>query len=73
MLCWDESFYFWLVSLKNTYFIEFDVGFGMIPSFFSILFVAMLPESPKFLLIHKKNREQAIKSLHFYQGNTGLV
>lgn len=40
----------------------------MIPSFLSILILFPLPETPKFLLLHRNNREAAISALKYYHG-----
>uniref|UniRef100_A0AC34GDS4 Major facilitator superfamily (MFS) profile domain-containing protein n=1 Tax=Panagrolaimus sp. ES5 TaxID=591445 RepID=A0AC34GDS4_9BILA len=44
------------------------VGFGAIPGIIAILIMFPLHETPKFLLIHKKDRKAAIESLKFYRG-----
>ncbi|KAI1725984.1 sugar transporter domain-containing protein [Ditylenchus destructor] len=40
---------------------------GALPSLFSLLLLLPMRESPKFLLLHRNNKEEAIKSLKFYQ------
>uniref|UniRef100_A0A914YRQ6 Major facilitator superfamily (MFS) profile domain-containing protein n=1 Tax=Panagrolaimus superbus TaxID=310955 RepID=A0A914YRQ6_9BILA len=44
------------------------VGFGAFPGIIAILIMFPLHETPKFLLIHKKDRKAAIESLKFYRG-----
>lgn len=48
----------------------------MIPSLLSILVMFFVHETPKFLLMNKKDRDGAIKALKYYQGenvNTELL
>lgn len=44
------------------------IGFGIIPGIIAIAIVLPFPETPKFLLIVRKNRQLAERSLNFYQG-----
>lgn len=40
----------------------------IVPAIFALLFLAYIPETPKFLLISKNNYDSALSSLKFYQG-----
>ncbi|CAD5210842.1 unnamed protein product [Bursaphelenchus okinawaensis] len=44
------------------------VGFGIIPGILGILIMLPLKETPKYLLIHLKDKEAAIKALKYYHG-----
>ncbi|KAI1702571.1 sugar transporter domain-containing protein [Ditylenchus destructor] len=44
------------------------VGIGAIPSFTCCFMVMLLKETPKFLLVSRRNKDAAVKSLIFYQG-----
>ena len=46
------------------------VGLGAIPGVIAILIMFPLKETPKFLLIHKKDKKAAIESLKFYRGES---
>uniref|UniRef100_A0A8R1I1V0 MFS domain-containing protein n=1 Tax=Caenorhabditis japonica TaxID=281687 RepID=A0A8R1I1V0_CAEJA len=41
---------------------------SLIPLVFSFFFVARIPETPKFLMIMRGNREKAMQSLEYFQG-----
>ncbi|VDM59571.1 unnamed protein product [Angiostrongylus costaricensis] len=45
-------------------------GISTIPAIISIIIVIPLRETPKYLLINRKNRKAAKESLKFYRGNT---
>jgi hypothetical protein len=45
------------------------LGFSIVPGVFSILFLLFLPETPKYLMITKRNRPKALKSLQYFQGS----
>lgn len=42
------------------------VGFSIFPALFSIVIIYPLHETPKFLLLKKKNKKKAIKSIKYY-------
>lgn len=44
------------------------LAFAMVPSFFSIIIMLPLHESPKYLLLNRKDRDGAIAALCYYQG-----
>ncbi|TMS35849.1 hypothetical protein L596_003152 [Steinernema carpocapsae] len=44
------------------------LGVSIIPGVFSILFLFFIPDTPKFLMITRNNRQAALKSLEFFQG-----
>uniref|UniRef100_A0A0N5BCT6 MFS domain-containing protein n=1 Tax=Strongyloides papillosus TaxID=174720 RepID=A0A0N5BCT6_STREA len=45
------------------------IGIGAIPAFLGFLLMLPLEETPKFLLINKKDRKKCVESLKFYFGN----
>ncbi|CAJ0955681.1 unnamed protein product, partial [Mesorhabditis belari] len=45
-------------------------AFAIIPSFLALLVLFFIPETPKFLLIVKKDKEAALKSVHFFHGKS---
>ncbi|KAL7078466.1 hypothetical protein ACQ4LE_002672 [Meloidogyne hapla] len=45
----------------------------ILPGLFSMAFLAWIPETPKYLLIAKKDRGAACRSLRFYQGNMAVT
>ncbi|KAI1693772.1 sugar transporter domain-containing protein [Ditylenchus destructor] len=49
------------------------VGLTAIPAFLTCLFVMLLKETPKYLLVNKRNKEKALESLKFYQGNSASL
>ncbi|KAI1706673.1 carboxylesterase family domain-containing protein [Ditylenchus destructor] len=49
------------------------VGVAAIPAILTCLFVMLLKETPKYLLVNKRNKEKALESLKFYQGNTASL
>ncbi|KAI6184727.1 Solute carrier family 2, facilitated glucose transporter member 1 [Aphelenchoides bicaudatus] len=44
------------------------LGFSILPGALSMIFLFMIPETPKYLMITKRNRVKALKSLQYYQG-----
>uniref|UniRef100_A0A914XF83 Major facilitator superfamily (MFS) profile domain-containing protein n=1 Tax=Plectus sambesii TaxID=2011161 RepID=A0A914XF83_9BILA len=44
------------------------IGLPVIPSLCALLFLAPCPETPKFLLINRKDKDKANKSIVFFQG-----
>ncbi|KAI6184558.1 Solute carrier family 2, facilitated glucose transporter member 3 [Aphelenchoides bicaudatus] len=45
------------------------LGFAMIPAFMSILIMIPLHESPKYLLLNRKDHEAATAAVRYYQGD----
>jgi hypothetical protein len=50
--------------------LEFLLGFAMLPTLLSILIMIPLPETPKYLLMNRKDANVAAKALRYYQGNS---
>ncbi|KAK6021511.1 hypothetical protein OSTOST_12816, partial [Ostertagia ostertagi] len=46
------------------------VGLACIPALLSILMALYFPDSPRFLLVKRKKRKQAEKSVEFYHGTS---
>ncbi|KAH7703674.1 Protein Y39E4B.5 [Aphelenchoides avenae] len=44
------------------------IGVSIIPQVLFFVFLWFIPETPKYLMIIRKDRESALKSLHFFQG-----
>lgn len=44
------------------------LGFSIIPGILSLIFLFFIPETPKYLMITKRNRPKALKSLNYFQG-----
>ncbi|PIC47017.1 hypothetical protein B9Z55_006506 [Caenorhabditis nigoni] len=43
---------------------------SLIPLFVSLCFVIRIPETPKFLMIMRNNREKALESIEYFQGKS---
>ncbi|CAI2332217.1 unnamed protein product [Caenorhabditis sp. 36 PRJEB53466] len=43
---------------------------SLVPLFLSLCFVLRIPETPKFLMITKNDRENAMRSLEYFQGSS---
>ncbi|KAI1703756.1 sugar transporter domain-containing protein [Ditylenchus destructor] len=59
------------IMLGNNLFVL--VGLAAIPVLLTCLLMIMLKETPKYLLMNKRNKEKALASLKFYQGNTASL
>ncbi|CAD5211010.1 unnamed protein product [Bursaphelenchus okinawaensis] len=45
------------------------LGYSIIPGLVSLIFLFLIPETPKYLMIVKHDRKQALESLQFFQGD----
>ncbi|KAI6178978.1 Solute carrier family 2, facilitated glucose transporter member 1 [Aphelenchoides besseyi] len=50
-------------SLRNL------LGFSILPGVVAVFFLFFMPETPKFLMISRRNRIKALASLRFFQGD----
>ncbi len=49
------------------------LGFAIIPSIFALLVLLPMPETPKYLLLSKKDRERSMQSLQLFHGKSSAA
>lgn len=49
------------------------LGFSIIPSLLAIIVLLPLPETPKFLLLARKDRKRSMQSLQLFHGKSSIA